>query len=86
SSLHHPPCQKKSGRGPLFCLRDALLLLRHLGRRIGMDFKLFLDTRRFPRALAQVIQLRTSYIPAALHFDARDQRGVRLKRSLDTLA
>src|SRR5690606_27692281 len=48
--------------------------------------QLFLDPRRLARAVAQVVQLGTAHVAAALHLDARDQRRIELERALDTLA
>src|SRR3990167_3005447 len=51
-------------------------------RRSG---KFFFDARRLARALAQVIQLGTAHVAAALDFDLRDQRAVELEGALDAL-
>ena len=54
--------------------------LRTLGASliIGLGF--------FSGALAQIIELGTTYVALALDLDARDQRRVRLKCAFDTLA
>src|SRR5206468_1686481 len=48
--------------------------------------QLFLDTCRLARALAQVVQLRTTDVTATLHDDARQQRRVGLERTLNAFA
>src|SRR5690606_7983275 len=53
------------------------------GRLAG---QLFLDARGLARAVAQVVQLGTAHVAAALHLDVRDQRRIELERPLDTLA
>jgi hypothetical protein len=48
--------------------------------------QLFLDTRRFARALTQVVKLGAANITAALDFDRGDQGRVGLERPLYTFA
>src|SRR5690606_22843645 len=40
-----------------------------------------LDTSRFARTIAQVVQLRATYVTATLDFDRRDQRRIQLERT-----
>jgi hypothetical protein len=48
--------------------------------------ELLANTRRFARAIAQVVELGAAHVALALDFDARDQRRVGLERSLDAFA
>src|SRR5690606_24518616 len=60
----------------LFCCCRGCCLLA------GTADQLFLDACRLAGTLTQVIQFGTTYVTAAFHFDASDQRGVQLESTL----
>jgi hypothetical protein len=83
------PRHKKSGRMAAFSLfslgprpgRTLFALLAAFAVR-----ELLANTSRLSRAIAQVIKLCAPYIAFAFYFNARDERGISLKCSLDAFS
>ena len=51
-----------------------------------LGWQLFLDTRRLAAAIAEVVQLGTTHVTTALHFDAGDQGAVGLECTFHAFA
>ena len=83
------PRHKKSGRRAAFSSFS-------LGPRLGQTLfallaafavrELLANTSRLSRTIAEVIKLCAPYIAFAFYFNARDERGISLKCSLDAFS